>query len=95
MLGWESLGGALTSPPGATSWASGRLDVFARGTDNKLWHKWFENGWSDWESLGGRLTSGPAAVSWGDGRIDVFARGTDNKLLHGNPGLPTEKGDSA
>ena len=80
--GWESLGGVLTSGPGVCSWSSGRLDVFVRGTDNALWHKWFSNGWSGWESLGGVLTSDPAAVSWGPNRIDVFVRGTDNALWH-------------
>ncbi|HEU5202674.1 MAG TPA: hypothetical protein VFU17_00110 [Candidatus Limnocylindrales bacterium] len=81
-LGWESLGGVLTSSPAVSSWASGRLDVFVRGTDSALWHKWWQNGWSGWESLGGVLTSGPAAVSWGNGRIDVFVRGTDSALWH-------------
>ena len=80
--GWESLGGILTSGPGVCSWASGRLDVFVRGTDNALWHKWYSNGWSGWESLGGILTSDPVAVSWSSGRIDVFVRGTDNALWH-------------
>ncbi|WP_108718751.1 hypothetical protein [Miniimonas sp. S16] len=81
-LGWESLGGGLSSGPAVSSWSSGRLDVFVRGTDNALWHKWFAGGWSGWESLGGVLTSDPAAVSWSDGRIDVFVRGTDNALWH-------------
>jgi peptidoglycan hydrolase-like protein with peptidoglycan-binding domain len=79
---WESLGGVLTSGPGVSSWASGRLDVFVRGTDNALWHKWFSGGWSGWESLGGVITSDPDAVSWGPNRIDAFARGTDNALWH-------------
>ncbi|MFC8342189.1 hypothetical protein [Streptomyces sp. NPDC057280] len=81
-LGWESLGGTLTSGPGVSSWTSGRLDTFVRGTDSALWHKWYQNGWSNWESLGGILTSEPAAVSWGNGRIDVFVRGTDSALWH-------------
>jgi hypothetical protein len=80
--GWESLGGVITSDPSVSSWNSGRLDVFARGTDNALWHKWYQNGWSNWESLGGVLTSAPGAVSWSNGRIDVFVRGTDNALWH-------------
>jgi len=79
---WENLGGVLTSGAGVSSWSSGRLDVFARGTDSALWHKWYESGWSDWESLGGTLTSAPGAVSWDQGRIDVFARGTDSALWH-------------
>jgi hypothetical protein len=31
---WESLGGVLTSGPDVSSWAAGRLDVFARGTNS-------------------------------------------------------------
>ncbi|MBW4614650.1 MAG: hypothetical protein KME21_15510 [Desmonostoc vinosum HA7617-LM4] len=82
VTGWEPLGGFLNSGPDVCSWSSGRLDVFARGGDNALWHKWFDGGWSDWESLGGILTSDPSAVSWANGRIDVFARGADNALWH-------------
>jgi Repeat of unknown function (DUF346) len=39
---WESLGGALGSRPAAVSWAASRLDVFARGTDGTLQHKWWD-----------------------------------------------------
>jgi Repeat of unknown function (DUF346) len=83
-----SLGGPpgrvpLTSAPAVCSWGPARLDVFGRGPDDALWHKWLDGReWSDWESLGGTLTSPPAAVSWGEGRIDAFARGTDNTLQH-------------
>lgn len=80
--GWESLGGVLSSGPDVSSWAAGRLDVFLRGTDNALYHKWYDGAWSGWEHQGGVLTSDPTAVSWGPGRIDVFARGTDNALHH-------------
>lgn len=80
--GWEKLGGYLSSGPGVCSWASGRLDVFARGGDNALWHKWYSGGWSGWERLGGLITSNPAAVSWSNGRIDTFVRGRDNALWH-------------
>ncbi len=79
---WESLGGVLAAAPAASSWGSGRLDVFTTGTDNQVHHKWYRAGWTDWESLGGTVTDTPAAVSWGRGRIDVFARGTDNQLWH-------------
>jgi hypothetical protein len=72
----------LTSAPGVSSWASGRLDTFVRGTNNAMWHKWYSSGWSGWENLGGVLTSAPDAVSWGANRIDSFVRGTDNALWH-------------
>ena len=53
-LGWESLGGVLTSGPGVSSWGNGRLDVFVRGTDSALWHKSFQGVWSGWGSPGWR-----------------------------------------
>ncbi len=81
--GWEPLGGTLTSGVHAASWGENRLDVFARGTDNQLWHKsWGGSAWSGWVPLGGVLTSAPSAVAWGPNRLDVFARGTDNQLWH-------------
>jgi hypothetical protein len=83
--GWQSLGGILTSGPDVSSWGSSRLDVFARGTDNALWHRsWNGTTWSAWESLGGILTSNPKAVSQGANSIDVFVRGTDNAIWHRN-----------
>ena len=70
--------------PTVSSWGDNRLDVFVKGTDNALWHKWWDGtSWSSgWENLGGILTSSPGAVSWGNNRIDVFVKGTDNALWH-------------
>jgi len=74
----EPLGGVLTSDPASVSWGSNRLDVFARGSDNALWHKWWDTtGWHGWERLGGYLISGPAASSCAAGHIDVFVLGGD------------------
>ncbi|MDF2615190.1 MAG: hypothetical protein K0S71_2976 [Clostridia bacterium] len=80
---WEDLGGILTSAPAVSSWQANRLDVFGRGQNNALWHKWWNGSrWSEWEDLGGVLTSAPAAVSWGRNRIDAFGRGQNNALWH-------------
>jgi len=80
---FQPLGGGFTSSPAASSWAANRLDVFARGLDNQMYHAgWNGTSWSGWEALGGSFTSAPAAVSWGPNRIDVFARGRDNALWH-------------
>src|SRR5689334_11786116 len=80
---WESLGGVLVAGPTVSSWAANRLDVFGTGTDNHMWHKWWDgSSWSGWEDLGGVLIDNPAAVSWGPNRIDTFVRGTDNALWH-------------
>lgn len=80
---WEDLGGVLSSSPAVASWQPNRLDVFVRGTDNAMYHKWWDGrSWSNYENLGGVLTSAPAAVSWGANRVDTFVRGTDNALYH-------------
>jgi peptidoglycan/xylan/chitin deacetylase (PgdA/CDA1 family) len=84
--GWQPLSGKALGSPASTTWGPGRLDVFVRGTDNRLWHKWYTAGaWLGWVSLGappGGLASDPGAVSWSPGRIDVFARGKDGQLWH-------------
>ena len=83
LAGWSTVGGTATSGPAISSWATGRLDVFVRGTDLALWHRsWNGATWSAWESLGGILTSDPSAVSQGANGIDVFVRGTDNAIWH-------------
>jgi hypothetical protein len=79
---WTTVSSGVTSGTAVTSWGAGRLDVFYRGTDNALWHKWFANNVWSTESLGGVLTSAPAAASWSQGRLDVFVRGTDNGMWH-------------
>jgi hypothetical protein len=89
---YKSLSNAPPPPPpppplendriGVSSWASGRLDLFGRGTDNHLKHRWYDGSWHDWQDLGGKLTSSPAAVSWAENRIDVFAADTNNHLTH-------------
>lgn len=81
--GWTDLGGVVTAGPAVSSWSANRLDVFAKGTDNQLWHKWWNgSSWSGWENLGGVFLHNPAAVSWGPNRIDVFVEGTNNHVYH-------------
>jgi hypothetical protein len=79
---WEPLGGGLNSAPASASWQPGRLDTFVQGTDNQMWHRWFDRGWSGWEPLGGALTAAPSVVAWGPNRLDAFVRGSDNALWH-------------
>ncbi len=63
----------MTSAPAAVSWGLNRIDTFVKGTDNAMYHKWWDGSrWSDWEKIEGVLTSEPAAVSWGLDRIDTF-----------------------
>lgn len=83
--GWISLGGVITSRTAVAKNLDGRMEIFARGTDNALWHKWQtapNSGWSGWASLGGVITTDPTVAQNADGRLEVFARGTDNAVWH-------------
>ena len=54
------------------------IDVFVRGDDWSLWHRWWDGtGWQPWERVGGFLRSGPDASSCSSGSLDVFARMSD------------------
>ncbi|HSJ57839.1 MAG TPA: hypothetical protein VLC95_11700, partial [Anaerolineae bacterium] len=82
----ESLGRppdvGLTLDPAAARWGT-RTDVFARGTDNAVWHISREGStWGAWESLRGFTTSSPAAVWQSVDRLDLVARGHDDALWH-------------
>ena len=77
-VGWRALNG----DPTMASWSVTRLDVFGRGTNDRLYQQVWNNGpW--WRKLaGGVIACDPTATSWASGRIDVFVRGTDNQLRH-------------
>jgi hypothetical protein len=80
---WISLGGTLTSRPGAAAGALSvtggeALDVVVRGPDGAVWVKQFtQSATGSWRSLGGRTLagSGPAAVNVG-GTLYVLALDT-------------------
>lgn len=61
--------------PALTAQGDGSVNMFLRGTDGQLWHR-FRTGdrWSDWYQLGGSLVSNPAAASLGRGSVVVAAR---------------------
>jgi hypothetical protein len=63
--------------------AGGGLEVFARGTDDRLWHTWqTSDGWSEWDSLGGSIRFGPSVVNHTGGGLEVFSVGEDGALWH-------------
>lgn len=76
------------SGPGVSSWGPSRLDVFVRGADNRLYHKYYDGSWHPWEGPPVipqppvAMMSDPAAVSWGSGRIDILVRGFDSAVYH-------------
>jgi hypothetical protein len=59
----------------------GRVHIFARGSDNALWHLSGdgESDWTDWESLGTIFSGDPAVCSSAPGRLDVFALRPDSR----------------
>ena len=67
---------------GAVASSSGRLDLFAHGTDGMVWHMAFGGAWSRPENLSGVLGAGVAAASWGAGRLDVFTTKVDSGVYH-------------
>jgi hypothetical protein len=76
------VGGQVAQDPAVVSRSDGRLDVFVRGADRQLWHRAFDDDWSEWEPLGGQIDGSPAVASWSAGRLDVFVRGVDGQLWH-------------
>ncbi|MFI7109401.1 hypothetical protein ACIBK9_24045 [Nonomuraea sp. NPDC050227] len=68
----------------------GRLEVFARGQDTRLWHSWqrHEGGWSQWEPLadGGLendwhrpLGTFPTVGQNHDGRLETIVIASDGR----------------
>ena len=74
----EDIGIKVNGAPAVSTWKEGRLEVFVRSLDNRLFHSVYENdmwqgtGWTDL-SDGHTIEVSPAAVSWGPERIDLFA----------------------
>jgi hypothetical protein len=86
----------IYSAPAASSWSSGRLDVFAHADFDGIVHIGYSTG-SGWDTSFGDLWgssyqkpapftsyTAPSAVSWGLDRIDAFVRsaGPGESLWH-------------
>lgn len=88
--GWENLGKpagvSKLSPPTVESSRNGQISLFARGSDGRLWERWYDNGqWnsSGWNNLGGdQVSSKPTAVSFGNGHMDLFETTSDGSIRH-------------
>jgi hypothetical protein len=85
-IGWTSIGGTLDGSPTLIANSDGRLEVFARGRDQAVWHRWQvapSGPWSDWASLGGRIPAGIVAAGCNArGLLEIFVRGMDGALWH-------------
>jgi hypothetical protein len=83
--GWSLFTGLSPGSPAVGQNLDGRLEVFVRGMDNALWHRWQtapSNGWSGWESLGGSWRGNPVVARNQDGRLEVFIRGGNFDTVH-------------
>jgi hypothetical protein len=88
--GWEDLGGAITGPLSAVSWAANRLDIFGVGAGGHVQHMWYDptlphtvHGWgAGWEDLGGAITGPLSAVSWAANRLDIFGVTAGHTVQH-------------
>ncbi len=81
---WTSLGGTSTSDVTVARNEDGRLEIFVRGTDGALWHRWEkapDGAWSAWTSLAGGVHA-PFASNDADGRLEVFVRGDGQGSLY-------------
>jgi hypothetical protein len=81
---WTSLGGVLTSGPGASGRTTQITDTFVRGGDNGMWFKaWVAgSGWRGYSGLGGSVLSAPGvAYRSNGGYIDFYYRGSDNGVV--------------
>jgi len=84
---WTTLGGKFKGGPSVVRSNDGRLEVFGRGFDNKIWNSFQleanSRSFSQWTSLGNQnLTSDPVAILSSEGFIHLFAKGSDNSLIH-------------
>jgi hypothetical protein len=94
--GWSGWGeppdasGTFLSAPALVSWAPGRLELFARGDDKRIWHNSLTRNaqdgeaWTGWSAVPGDLffRYGPAAVSRALNSVDLFAVDVNRRLVH-------------
>jgi hypothetical protein len=71
-LKWTSLGGSLSSKPGAVAVSSNTYSVYVRGSDGAVWGP-------GWHSLGGSLTTGTGGSSNGSTPF-AYALGSNSQV---------------
>ncbi len=80
---WTSLGGVLSSAPGAAGDLGGPVSVYGRGSDGAVWVR-DQSGTSfgAWSRIGGALRPGtaPAAATTGNGNTWLLVVGTNRQL---------------
>lgn len=78
---WSSLGRHVTGQPAAYASAGGRVDLFVRGVEGRVWHRALTGGrWGAWSDLGGPVADSPSVAFTGPAAWTVFARGADGLI---------------
>ena len=71
----------ITSSPSVLSNGPNFREVFVRGKDGGVYHKfWNGNAWSSWFGIGGHIKEAPSAVLIGPASYEIYARGSDDRL---------------
>jgi alpha-galactosidase len=83
---WRGLGRCILGQPAAYASADGRIDIFVRGTDDRVWRRTLTGGrWGAWSDLGGRVADAPGVAFNGPSDWTVFARGSDGLVVARGP----------
>lgn len=84
---WTQLGSeSFSSAPAAVSWSTAHFEMYAKGSDNRIWRNAYRfggGGWTGWAAFANdtrRFTSAPAAVAYAPERLHVFATGEDGRI---------------
>lgn len=75
----------IVGAPASVTSNDGSIHVFARGSDNRLWQKYFDKrGWQPWVSPvpGTSLMSSPTVNISKEGHFHVFGTGPAGDLIH-------------
>jgi hypothetical protein len=65
----------------ASSWAAGRIDVIALGSDQNYWHQaWDGSRWVGWRNIGGKFKTRPAMAVGGFNQLWVYGGDPKGKL---------------
>jgi hypothetical protein len=87
---WDEhhLGGITEGNIAAGHNADGRLEIFVRGNDSAVYHRWQNVGGGSWNAdniwhpLEGKITGNITVGHNGDGRLEIFVRGVNNGVHH-------------
>ncbi|WP_406290434.1 endonuclease/exonuclease/phosphatase family protein [Embleya sp. NBC_00896] len=86
--GWTVLGAGAKfkgAPVAEFNPSTNALELFALGTDDRVWHAYYQDGWSTWTVMNAttKFKTTPTAVfNPTTNAFEIFALGTDNSVWH-------------